>query len=374
MFFRLLSEGDFQMHLNRSKTFNRAGVNFSLFFIMIMVSVSLSFSGLALSRAFCSEAKVNFEMICLGAGGGDVSSDLTSLMVKPADYADYSVILDGGSVAEGIVEHGKSTGKLSLRADPEERVKYVAEVLKKVEGIILTHSHLDHVSGFTVLGPLFLNMHFQWKTPSFRVLASPETFESLETLLYSGKIWGNFGYFPKGNTILKYEKIAIGQTFEIGGLRGTRFLVDHPVESSAFLLENSGGAKFLFFGDTGQLRKEFYDVFNPYVADRTLRGVILEVSFPSASKDLAAKTCHLTRDTLLIELGKLAGLSIEGELPFKDEFVAEQAAKIAVIIDFPIYIVHIKPWDYRQVVSELETLKKAGINIIVTAQGEHYSF
>lgn len=318
----------------------------------------------------------SFHLTCLGVGGGDLSSDLTSLMLQTQGHPT-SVVLDGGSVAEGLVEKAMKDGTLTRESDPEDKIKFVARELMNVEGIILTHSHLDHVSGFSVLGPLFLNMHFQWKYHTFRVIASPETFESIEKLLYSGKIWGNFGYFPKGNTILGYERVAIDEPFEIAGLTGTRHLVDHPVESSAFLLENKAGGKVLFFGDTGQLKPEFYAPFTPFVRDGSLKGMIIEVSFPAASADLARKTCHLTRDTLLLELAKLAGLAKFTEdvkLPLSKEKLGGLAFLVSRMIKFPIFIVHIKPWEYKTIASELQELRTLGIDVVISRQGESYDF
>jgi len=316
----------------------------------------------------------DFDLVCLGAGGGDFTDDVISFMVKPDGIDYYSLILDGGSIAEGILAHGGKTGQNLLKMDPEDKVKYVASVLKKVEGILLTHSHLDHVSGFSILGPLFLNMHFQWKTPSFRVIASPETIDNLEKYLYSGKIWGNFGHFPKDNTILKYERNEIGKTVEIGGLSVERFSVRHKVESSAYLLTNKNGNKMMFFGDTGTLGVEFYKKFRNYIDNKKLKGIILEVSFPSTNNKLANSTTHLTRDLLVLELSKFAGLEMPEKLNYTEEEIEKYAKKAAEKINFPVMIIHIKPWDYKQIVKELNDLKKYGINIIIAEKGNSYSF
>jgi cAMP phosphodiesterase len=316
----------------------------------------------------------DFHLLCLGCSGGDFDSDLTSFLLRPADLDTWSVMLDGGSVASGILKWQENIGTKVGEMNPEEKIKLIGQHLMPVEGMLLTHSHLDHVSGFSILGPLFLNLNAQWKKPSFRLLASHATIDQLEKFLYSGKIWGNFGHFPKGNTILAYERTATEETKLLGGIKATRYPVEHKVESSTWLIENKVGNQMLFFGDTGTLPVTFWKKFQPLIEKQTLKGLIMEVSFPVAAHSLATRTTHLTRDTLLLSLANLVGIYDSPPLPLTDEMVNTLSKKVAKKLTIPVMVVHIKPWEYTIVIEELNKLKENGIAILVAEQGLCYSF
>jgi len=336
---------------------------FSLVIIICLVSL-LTFSTISFGY--------DFDLVCLGSGGGAFESDVTSFMIKSSTEKDFNLFLDGGSIMSGLVKYFKNLGVKMDSMDPEDKVKYIANFVKKMEGIILTHSHLDHVSGFSIMGPFFLNMNFQMKNPSFRVFASAVTIDNLEKFLYSGKIWGNFGHFPKNNTILKYEKVKVDEEFIARDLKIKRYLVNHKVQSSTFLIENEKASKFLFFGDTGTLSVSFWKKFRPFVKDQTLKGLVTEISFPFESGKLARNTTHLTRDTFINQFCMLANLTPPTKYPLNDREIMEYGKKISEKLKFPIIINHIKPWDYKKVIRDIKLLKKSGINIIVAVQGESY--
>lgn len=316
----------------------------------------------------------DFEMACLGAGGGDYEADMTSFLYRPAGARDWSLLMDGGSVAAGIVALAARQGTDPVALDPQERAELVAATLKPVEGMLTTHSHLDHVSGFSILGPLFLHLNSQGKK-SFRVLASPETLDNLEQHLYFKKIWGNFGYFPKGNTILAWERVGDTTTVEIGGFKARRMLLNHKVESSAWLLETSSGAAFLHCGDTGTLPVEVIKTIRSLQTAGTLKGLGLEVSFPSAENELAERTTHLTRDTLLATLAEIVEVPVPAEkFPWPAETVKNLATQVAEKFNVPVVVYHIKPMQYHKVCTELEELIAAGLQLVVAEQGSCYSF
>jgi len=314
----------------------------------------------------------DFDLVCLGSGGGSFESDVTSFMIKSSTSKDFSLFLDGGSIMSGLVKYFENQGVKMEKMDPEDRVKYIAEFVKKMDGIIITHSHLDHVSGFSIMGPFFLNMNFQMHNDSFNLYSSPETIENLEKYLYSGKIWGNFGHFPKKNPILKYQPVKKDVEFKTRDFRVKRYLVRHKVESSAYLITNEVGNNFLFLRDTGTLSVEFWKKFRPFVKAQTLKGIVIEISFPYESNNLAAKTTHLTRDTFINQFSMLADIRPPENYPLTDKQIMEYGRKIAEKIKFPIIINHIKPWDYKKVIRDISLLKKSGINIIVAKQGEAY--
>lgn len=316
----------------------------------------------------------DFEVGCLGAGGGDYEADMTSFLYRPAGAKDWSLLMDGGSVAAGIVALAAKQGTDTAALDPQGRAELVAATLNSVEGMLTTHSHLDHVSGFSILGPLFLHLNGQGKK-SFRVLASPETLDNLEEHLYFKKIWGNFGYFPKGNTVLAWERVGDTTTVEIGGFKARRMLLNHKVESSAWLLEAASGGAFFHCGDTGTLPVDVIQTIRGLQTAGKLKGLGLEVSFPSAEKDLAERTTHLTRDTLLATLAEIVEIPVPADpFPWPAETVKNLATQVAAKFKTPVLVYHIKPMQYRAVRAELEELIAAGLQLVVAQQGSCYSF
>ena len=314
----------------------------------------------------------DFDLVCLGSGGGAFESDVTSYMVKSSTNKNYSLFLDGGSIMSGLVKFFENQGQKMENMDPETKIKYIANFIKNMSGIIITHSHLDHVSGFSIMGPFFLNMNFKMHIPSFKVFSSPTTIDNLEKYLYSGKIWGNFGHFPKKNSILKYIKVKENEEFEAGQFKVRRFLVNHKVESSAYLLQNEKGNKFIFFGDTGTLSVSFWKQFRPFVKDETLKGIVIEISFPYEEGKLARNTTHLTRDTFINQFSYLADITPPEKFPLSDRDILKYGKEISQKFKFPIIINHIKPWEYKKVMRDINLLKKSGLNIIVAKQGKSY--
>ena len=62
----------------------------------------------------------DFDLVCLGSGGGDFSDNIVSFMVKPDGLDYYSLLLDGGSIAEGILAYGAENGLKLDEMDPED--------------------------------------------------------------------------------------------------------------------------------------------------------------------------------------------------------------------------------------------------------------
>ena len=147
------------------------------------------------------------------------------------------------------------------------------------------------------------------------------------------------------------------------------------VPSAAFLVTAAGGS-YLHLGDTGPTRA-VWDRARPLFKAGQLKAVAIEVSFPSTKQAFAVQTGHLTPRLLLLELAKLAGL----DEPLTSDSALSEGAAVALakrlaphFTACPVMTIHIKGLDYDEVAAELETFKKAGLNLVLPKQGHRYDF
>lgn len=316
------------------------------------------------------------DFACLGATGGDLGSDISCFAVRPGPAGPFTLLLDGGSLDEGAAALARAAGTLPADADPESRALALADLLHPMEGALLTHAHLDHVTGFTIAQTTLLHLKRTRNRPPFRVVASPETFARLDRALHDGDVWGSFFGPPERDPVLLAEPLAETGETRIGGFRVTRFLLDHKVPADAFLLENGSDEAFLYCGDSAPMPRAFWARFHPLLAAGRLRGVALECSFPSADHELAARTAHLTPDTLLLELSALAGVEPDGSVtpPLAPDAAAALARRVAERLPIPVLVNHVKPLQWRAVTAELDRLAAAGLRLVVARRGVCYSF
>lgn len=330
-------------------------------------------SALLLLLLACAPAAA-IDLACLGGGGGDLDSDISCFLARPGASGPYTLLLDGGSLAEGAALLARKAGTLKETADPEDRANALADLLHPVEGALLTHAHLDHVSGFTIAQTTLLHLNKTRGKPSFRVAAAPETFAALDGSLYDGATWGSFFGDPAQGAVLCAEPLPLTGEVRLGGFAARRFGLDHKVASSAFLLETGSGEAFLYCGDSGPMPADFWKAFHPLVAEGRLKGIAIECSFPAADHALAERTTHLTPDTLLLELAALAGIPAKEDLPIPPARARDLARGVAAKLPFPVLVNHVKPLAWRKVNAELALLREAGLRLLVAERGMCYSF
>jgi ribonuclease BN (tRNA processing enzyme) len=138
---------------------------------------------------------------------------------------------------------------------------------------------------------------------------------------------------PPRAPFLQMAVLEPGQPIELEGLRITPIPVDHVVPTFGFLVEEQGSA-VLIVGDTGPTEAIWQ------YANRTpnLKAVFLEATFPDSMAGLAKVSKHLTPALFAREIGKL-----------------RQSTRIVAV--------HIKARYREQIVTELEKLRIAGLQI-----------
>jgi ribonuclease BN (tRNA processing enzyme) len=243
----------------------------------------------------------------LGCSGGQLPGyNLSSFLI------DDSLLIDAGS----------TTAVLSLAAQ------------QKIRDILVTHIHLDHVMA---LGTLADNLYGKCKVP-INVWSVGRVIDGLAKSFFNNQVWPDFTRIT-GPTqrvpVLRLHSLRERKATTVGGHSITAIRVGHVVPTIAFLVETKNSA-LLHVGDTGPTNK----VWSFARKHGNLSALVIEASFPNRLQDVADVSRHLTPQTLLQELDKLAMKSPQ------------------------ILITHLKPEFRQEVIRELRKLKGHRLRVL----------
>lgn len=314
--------------------------NFHRFFLCII---------LISSNAFSQKEKTSFSVVPLGVMGGIDEKNLSSYLIAPANTTDY-ICLDAGTVNAGIEKAIENkTFKVST-----------SEVLRKyVKGYLISHAHLDHVSGLIINSPA---------DSSKTVYATKKCMEMMENHYFNDQTWANFGDAGPGFHIKKYhfQTLDLAKETLLTNAKMTvkAFPLSHvnPFESTAFLIKNDNNYA-LYLGDTGPDEVEksnnlrnLWTAVAPLVKAKQLKGIFIEVSFPNEQPDKFLFG-HLTPNYLMKELHVLEELAGKGSLE-----------------NFKIIITHLKPpaKNIAKIKEQLKAQNNLGLKIIYPEQGKKF--
>jgi cAMP phosphodiesterase len=170
------------------------------------------------------------------------------------------------------------------------------ERLAKVDHVLVTHSHFDHVKDLPLMSDLLVGVR---DTP-VTIWASRGCAKALRESMFNDELWPDFTRIPsRKHPVLQIKTFRAGSSFDIGPYRVRSFPVNHPVESCGFVVSR-GGVSLGISGDTGPT-DTLWEVLN---ATPDLKAVLVETSFPNKLQQLADVSGHLTPRTLASELEK----------------------------------------------------------------------
>src|SRR5512143_891632 len=142
---------------------------------------------------------------CSGGIGGNLRT--TSLLL------DNDVLIDAGT----------GVGDLSL-----------AEMCV-INHVFVTHSHLDHIACL----PLLVDSVGFMRDQPLVIHATDETLAILTQHIFNWEIWPDFSAIPNLHLpIVRYERIELGETVDLGGRRITPLPVNHVVPSVGFQVDS----------------------------------------------------------------------------------------------------------------------------------------
>ena len=295
------------------------------------------------------EPKSSFQVVPLGIKGGIDEKNLSAYLLAPINTKDY-VCLDAGTINAGIE-----------RAIENKVFKVsTSEVLRKyIKGYLISHAHLDHVSGLIINSPA---------DSAKTVYATNKCMEMMENHYFNDQTWANFGDQGVGFPLKKYHFQTLNLAEETPLTNTTMtvkaFPLSHvnPFESTAFLIKN-GEDYALYLGDTGPDAVEksnnlqtLWTAIAPLVKNKQLKGIFIEVSFPNEQPDKFLFG-HLTPNYLMKEL-----------------HVLETLAGKDTLKGFKIIITHLKPpaKNIAKIKEQLKNQNDLGVKIIYPEQGKSF--
>ena len=220
-------------------------------------------------------------------------------------------LLDG----DVLIDAGTGVGDLPLDA------------LARVDHIVVSHSHLDHVLSIGLLADGVMRLRSAEGRGPIRVHALPETLAALRTHIFNGVIWPDFTRLPSAeHPILELVPFAVGDVLVLAGKRIEVLSAAHTVPAVGFAVDGGDAGWWVYTGDTGP---------NPLLWERLrqmkVAHLVIETAFSDDERQLARISRHLCPSALGHELTQLAG-SVD------------------------VHITHIKPGEMEAVMTQIGQL------------------
>ena len=189
-----------------------------------------------------------------------------------------------------LIDAGTGVGDLTL------------DELARIDHILLSHSHLDHVLGMPLLADSVMRCRSA-ERPPITVHALPATLEALRRHVFNGVIWPDFSRLPSPqHPVLRFEPIAVGQQLSLGAHRLEVLPAEHTVPAVGFALSVAGddaSGAWVYSGDTGP---------NPALwqrlAQMRVATLVIETAFGDDDIELARISRHLSPALLGAELAQ----------------------------------------------------------------------
>ena len=222
----------------------------------------------------------------------------------------------------------------------------------KVKDILLTHSHFDHCLDL----PMLAYNNSRLKRTSF-VHSSQETNTRVKKALFTPPAWipfdelGAIKFLPLvpanfNNYNHSENNYNPSEETNILGFQVNAISVEHNNEGVGYLVSKKDVSLF-YTGDTGMLEKEFW---KRLWQNDSLKAIIIECTYPNELKNNASNYAHLCPEML------------------------KQAIEMLSRPDVKFLATHFLPEHEATIKSQLDELKRSGINLSWLDQGKTYQF
>lgn len=214
-----------------------------------------------------------------------------------------------------LIDAGTGVGDLSL------------EALARIDHILISHSHLDHVLSIGLLADSVMRLRRAQDRPPIQVRALPDTIAALRTHIFNSVIWPDFTRLPSAEQpVLEMVPLAVGEVLQLGSRRIEVLSASHTVPAVGFAVDGGEAGWWVYTGDTGP-NKALWD----RLRDMRVAHLVIETAFSDEERQLARISRHLCPAALGHELAQLDG-SVD------------------------VHITHIKPGEMEAVMAEIEKL------------------
>jgi cAMP phosphodiesterase len=175
--------------------------------------------------------------------------------------------------------------------DAGNLIQSLGDDFLKLENIIITHAHLDHLADL----PTAIDTFYSRIKKPLRVYASKEVIAIIKENIFNNKVWPDFSKIPlfdgSSNGTVEFYELDNFKDYTIGNFQIHPYPNFHSDGSCGFIINN----RMIFTSDTF-LCYHTWDFLNK---NKNIKKLIIEISFPSAYNRLAVLTRHLT--PLLLE-------------------------------------------------------------------------
>jgi len=233
----------------------------------------------------------------LGAyGAKTVDTAMTCIQV------DHEILIDAGNIMHSLEEGAKD-----------------------INHIFLSHTHLDHIVDI----PFLMDIYFDSRTKPLIVYGLEGSIENLKKYIFNWNIWPDFSTIDLPDSkqaSLVFKVLKLNEEITINNSTLKPIKTEHTDSSCGYVITKDN-ASVLFTSDTFK-SQNIWDELN---SNKTIKSLIIDVSFPSALNQLAIDSKHFTPEFLNEDLKNLK----------RD--------------DVKIYINHLKPIFIEEIKDEIKT-------------------
>ncbi|MGD9117012.1 MAG: MBL fold metallo-hydrolase [Dehalococcoidia bacterium] len=208
------------------------------------------------------------------------------------------------------------------------------EEQQKVEAVLLTHQHFDHVRDVPTLA-----MTLFFGGSKTVIYATPPVFKVLENNLMDGVIYSDFRRRRPEGPIVSFSVVEPGKAQKILDYDVLAVPVKHSVPTVGYQLTR-GGKSFFYTGDTGPGLRECWEQVSPQL-------LVTEVTAPNRFTGWGEKEGHLTPELLQRELtdfkelkGYLPRVVIVHMSPHLEKEIAGQVTAVAEKLEADISLAY----------------------------------
>lgn len=213
-----------------------------------------------------------------------------------------------------LIDAGSGVGELTL------------EEMARIDHILVTHSHLDHVMSIGLLADSVLRLRESQGRPPVQVHALGATIEALRAHIFNNVIWPDFTRLPSAEQpVLAFRRFDVGDVLDLKGRQVEVLSALHTVPAVGFAVVPPDAGAWVFTGDTAP---------NPALWARLrqmkVATLVIETAFSDDQLALAELSRHLSPTLLSRELAQLTDDGVE------------------------VLITHIKPGEVERVMQEIQ--------------------